>query len=136
MHGIHEWVATSATSNSLPTSPCLPRVAGRGSRLILPRLCSSLRTSTISLPSPISVLGGKEEAWSSGIDETTTSISSFQDFLPLFKRRGARIVARLGCNYARPDSPTAKLYATTSLYLRLLSAHKRGVFVCATITLV
>lgn len=62
MHGIHEWVATSATSNSLPTSPCLPRVAGRGSRLILPRLCSSLRTSTISLPSPISVLGGKEEA--------------------------------------------------------------------------
>lgn len=49
MHGIHEWVATSATSNSLPTSPCLPRIAGRGSRLILPRLCSSLRTSTISL---------------------------------------------------------------------------------------
>lgn len=134
MHGIHEWVATSAMSNSLPTSPCRARIAGRGSRLILLRLCSSPPPSHLrhtTLPS-ISALRGKEEARAACVDSIISNVSniyllsntilprrSFQreNFLFFFFFRGenfaARIEAReslLDFNYAPSDLPTAKLY--------------------------
>lgn len=145
MHGIHEWVATSAMSNSLPTSPCRARIAGRGSRLILLRLCSSPPPSHLrhtTLPS-ISALRGKEEARAACVDSIISNVSniyllqsSLEDpsneeilFFFFFKgkisllelrrenRCSAVITRRLIC-------PRRNYIHCSSLYL---SAHKRGI---------
>lgn len=65
-------------SNSLPTSPCRARIAGRGSRLILLRLCSSPPPSHLrhtTLPS-ISALRGKEEARAACVDSIISNVSN------------------------------------------------------------